>query len=713
MSSDRLKFVPFHSFVDSSFFQQLSDLKLNKYKLDTSSQELLAYYSVKTFARNQHPIVNLTGFSFDTSEDDFAKTLPKQSALFVPGYLNNVNTKEEFQRVNKNDFLNQAGQRIYSAFKSNEILENPSVLSSFSLLSFSDLKKFHFYYWFAFPSLYTEWLVNTNKPVSKDEQADLTTNVQAWLDNPAVKATKKNFFLLDALNNPLPLSEIVIDDKRNNSTRVGIIDSSTYGSSPAWYLRNYLTLLLYYGYTDIEVLVYRFNGTSFWLNVTASEKSINLNIKKNLPQVTGWEKTSNGTLHPKFADLQSLLSPTSLAEQAVDLNLKLMKWRIIPQIELDPIKDSKCLLLGAGTLGSYVARALLGWGVRNITFVDNGRVSFSNPVRQSLYTYEDCLDGGAIKATAAAESLQKIFPNVNAKGYNLEIPMIGHSVKDYVQEKKNYEILEKLIDEHDVIYLLMDSRETRWLPTVLGNIKHKIVLNAALGFDSYLVMRHGCLSPTSNLQNGYNEIENDHENENQKKTEDQNENNNIDNRLGCYFCNDVFAPSDSLTDRTLDQMCTVTRPGVALIASSLVVELMVSILQHPRRQYAEAVSSTATAKSDNTNSSSDNRNEKDDTILGELPHQIRGFLHNFNNIKLRAPNYKYCSACSIPVLQACKTNGWEFVVKALNDNKYVEELSGLTRVQQEAEKAALAFEEFGGAQGVGSDDGDSIDEEWL
>lgn len=56
--------------------------------------------------------------------------------------------------------------------------------------------------------------------------------------------------------------------------------------------------------------------------------------------------------------------------------------------------------------------AFQGWGVRKITFVDNGKISYSNPVRQSLFYFEDCLDGGKFKAEAAAESLKKIFPNV-------------------------------------------------------------------------------------------------------------------------------------------------------------------------------------------------------------------------------------------------------------------------------------------------------------
>jgi len=44
--------------------------------------------------------------------------------------------------------------------------------------------------------------------------------------------------------------------------------------------------------------------------------------------------------------------------------------------------------------------------------VDNGKVSYSNPARQSLYNFQDCIDGGKSKSQAAAENLKSIFPGM-------------------------------------------------------------------------------------------------------------------------------------------------------------------------------------------------------------------------------------------------------------------------------------------------------------
>ena len=60
-----------------------------------------------------------------------------------------------------------------------------------------------------------------------------------------------------------------------------------------------------------------------------------------------------------------------LADQAVDLNLKLMRWRILPSLDLDKVAQTRCLLLGAGTLGCYVARTLM---VRRFPSRDTHRI---------------------------------------------------------------------------------------------------------------------------------------------------------------------------------------------------------------------------------------------------------------------------------------------------------------------------------------------------
>ena len=124
----------------------------------------------------------------------------------------------------------------------------------------------------------------------------------------------------------------------------------------------------------------------------------------------------------------------------------------------------------------------------------------------------------------------------------------------------------------------------------------------------------------------------------------------------------------SIKDQTLDQQCTVTRPGIAAIASALLVELLVSIVQHPLGAAAPA----PMTKSD----------DQGDHPLGLVPHQIRGFLANFENITVTGRSYSCCSACSDRVIDAYREHGWDMVKRALNERGYVEELSGLREVSK-------------------------------
>lgn len=457
---------------------------------------------------------------------------------------------------------------------------------------------------------------------------------------------------------------------------IAFVDPSAYPENPGWCLRNLLVLVRQrFHLQSAQILCYRdtharrHEQRSILINVEMDRIADDQLTTKQMSRVTGWERSLSGKLSARMVSVAEQFDPKVLADTAVDLNLKLMKWRIAPGIDLEIIKNTKCLLLGAGTLGGYVARNLMAWGIRHITFVDNGAVSYSNPVRQPLFTHQDCLQGGRPKALRSAEMLKEIYPGVNATGHVISVPMLGHPIVDEDKLKSNFFQLQKLINAHDAIFLLMDTRESRWLPTVMGKAHGKIVLNAALGFDSYVVMRHGA-KPTDEA----------------KKT------------LGCYFCSDVVAPGDSVKDLTLDQQCTVTRPGVSSIASSLLVELFTSVLQHPERHAASAPAggpSSATSY------------ERDPAThpLGLVPHQIRGFLGSFQNLILRGENYPQCSGCSLPVLDAYSNNGWEFVKQALNEKDYIPELSGLAEVQRQAEKM-MTEENWSDEENV-ENDGDS------
>jgi ubiquitin-like modifier-activating enzyme ATG7 len=54
--------------------------------------------------------------------------------------------------------------------------------------------------------------------------------------------------------------------------------------------------------------------------------------------------------------------------------------------------------------------------------------------------------------------------------------MPGHPIAPADKEKveKTVQKLSDLVAAHDVVFLLMDSRESRWLPSVLANIHGKV-----------------------------------------------------------------------------------------------------------------------------------------------------------------------------------------------------------------------------------------------
>ncbi|KAI1173135.1 hypothetical protein F4777DRAFT_581259 [Nemania sp. FL0916] len=678
-----LKFAPFSSEIELPFYSALFASKLDHDKLSDSARPVLGLYEPRIGVHPDESVKMRVLASALTST-----TVPA-NAVRAEGIIRNTNTLVAFRQLDKVEMLNNAARQIWDAIMDGTIYSVPSLLASFVILSYADLKKYHMTYWFGFPTLPSDpaWKrAGEIQHLTPAESTALVERVGTW--RYSVDNREYGFFLAKKVRgkrapaNSDPSSEDIGYTWEVSSLRsfendfflstakedryVAFVDPSAYDEHPAWPLRNLLMLVRQrFKLSEVQILCYRdiqsrrHEARSIILSL--SMDSADPLVLTTMPKATGWERNHANQLTARSVSLAASMDPTRLADQSVDLNLKLMKWRISPDLNLDVIKDTKCLLLGAGTLGSYVSRNLMGWGVRKITLIDYGAVSFSNPVRQPLFVYKDCLKGGAPKAIRAAEALKEIYPGVDSHGEVLSVPMLGHPIVDKTQA--DFERLKSLIDEHDAIFLLMDSRESRWLPTVMGKASGKIVMNAALGFDSYVVMRHGAEPKDGS-----------------------------DDTLGCYFCNDVVAPGDSQKDLTLDQQCTVTRPGIAAIASALLVELLTSLLQHPLRHHAPAPTTSSTAQE---------VDPADEHALGIVPHQIRGFLNRFQNLVIRGQSYPCCSACSPSILSAYRNEGWEFVKRALEDKDYVAELSGLAEVQRKAEALAgdVDWEEDEGAQG--------------
>eukprot|EP01048_Picozoa_sp_COSAG05_P001094 COSAG05_NODE_34_length_27784_cov_62.890129_24_plen_701_part_00 len=684
-----LKFMRWSSVVEPAFWQALADRKLDSMKLSEEPVPISVAYREAQNLREEPA----SAMTFLLTPSSFSAQA-HAGHVSAPGEILLLNTASSFKELDKSKLLVEAARRIWDDICSGAAVAKPSLLNRFVLIAFADLKTWTFYHWFCFPGLCISLgdgipqLIGAAQLASEYFGEGLADVQEAILFYRAGAPETPVFILAlpGALFEGVELAEPrasslacwtsaeLAAGTNANLVHVCIVDPCTLSQSPGWVLRNVLCMVSHvHKLPEVCVLCIKHDpvaktvGHSLMMRVGLPLSSLNSPELNPCPKAVGWEMDAKGKPRPRKTDMGPVMDPRRLAESAVDLNLKLMRWRLMPALNTAAVSRTKCLLLGAGTLGCQVSRSLLGWGVRKITLVDSGRVSFSNPVRQSLYDFQDCTKGGRPKVVAAVEHLREIFPGVDATGYELSIPMPGHPVSSATAARLTADIkqLEELIMQHDVIFLLTDTRESRWLPSLLAAEHGKLALTVALGFDSFLVMRHG-ISPAVYDPGPWRDIEVPRAAEAPTSA-----------HLGCYFCNDVVAPTNSMRDRTLDQQCTVTRPGLAAISGALCVELLVNLCHHPDKGLAAATTESGAHKAGMQDSQ---------TIspLGKVPHQIRGFISDFSNVALSAQPFDCCTACSESVRSEYRRRGANFVLEALQKPSYLEDLTGLAELQRRA-----------------------------
>jgi ubiquitin-like modifier-activating enzyme ATG7 len=703
--------------AEPALWAALGEAKLRVLCLDEGPLEATATYTASTHAAAAGPLT-LAGAALRApgarggDADAGAAAAAPPTGCPVAVELRVVNSRDALARLDRPAAAAGAAAVLWADVASGAAERRPALLQRLVLAAHCDLKAHRYTYWAGAPALLPPTPFTLLEPLAPAD-ARLGGAAAAVAACAAFAAANEPFWLLvpgaKGAAAARPLADwAALEEEERARTYLAFLDPSNDPAAPGWPLRNALLLAAArWRARSLRVLCLRARRGR--LDANAS-----LALRVALPDVPpggppprvagGWAPA------PVAADLGAAMDPLRLAADAVALNLELMRWRAAPTLDVGALAAARCLCLGAGTLGCAVARALLGWGVRRLTLVDAARVSFSNPVRQSLFTFEDCLGGGRPKAAAAAAALRAIAPGVEAEGVELAIPMPGHPPADAAEATAATAAaarLDALVLGHDAVFLLLDSREARWLPAVAAAARGKLVVTAALGFDDFVVVRHGApplrggadtpwpaeeLAELEELEEGGDAEKAEEELGDLAAAPGQAE------RLGCYFCNDVHAPGDSLTGRALDQQCTVARPGLSGVAGALAAELAVATLAHPAGVAAPAPGAGPAPA------------EADALPLGEPPHMVRGQLAGFSQACLVGRAFPQCPACSPAAARAYLRGGARFVARAVSEPRYLERLTGLSSLHAAAEAAEAAA---AGARAVAASGSDAEDWEEL
>ena len=334
----KIKMIHPKAMLTISFYKEYQNKILNEYKYENAIKPVYCFYEPK----DGNSFLRFEEFSFDPS-----KNPQVTGKLFsMQGLLVHYATIDSFKKL---DNL----ETVYDCLKkSKEKLQ-------FILFIYGDLKTFLFS--FKFILLHNKGVEYKISAIKKEIGEDY----QKKLNEISEKNKDK---IIEEFSHLLSEDTILLYDINSEINTIPILIKNAIYEFGSDKIANIILL------KNIQ------NGLVFQnsLYLTLQNVSI-LALEKEIEAI----QLSIKETEVSSVDLKSMFNPETIAENAVDLNINLMKWRMCPYLNTDIIRTQKYLLVGAGTLGCHVSRALLGWGARHITFLDNGKVSYSNPVRQS------------------------------------------------------------------------------------------------------------------------------------------------------------------------------------------------------------------------------------------------------------------------------------------------------------------------------------------
>ena len=256
-------------------------------------------------------------------------------------------------------------KKIWDAINDGTIYSCPSLLASFVVLSFADLKKYKFSYWFAFPAIHSKpvWRLSSSVPrgnggadsgsaggsssvnsqvsrkLTSQESTTLVEAVQTW--RYEVDARQYGFFLAKKVPRSMAeggdqgreeagseldfewristLSSYEADFFNGSEEQdcfVCFADPSNYDDAPGWVLRNLLALVQRrWKLRRVQLLRYRDvhsrrdQGRSVVMTLETDDGPTPETDITSMPKVTGWERNSAGKLSGRTVDLKEYMDP--------------------------------------------------------------------------------------------------------------------------------------------------------------------------------------------------------------------------------------------------------------------------------------------------------------------------------------------------------------------------------------------------------------------